>query len=54
MASERVGFKAQVKWLPTDINTTSEIWIDWWGYHFLSTSAIILPSLESVRRMSDD
>jgi len=31
-ASERVGVKLQAKWLPTYINTTSEIWIDWWGY----------------------
>ncbi len=32
MASERVGVKLQGKWFPTYINTTSEIWIDWWGY----------------------
>jgi len=31
-ASERIGLKLQVKWFPTYINTTSEIWIDWWGY----------------------
>ncbi len=31
-ASERVGLRLQAKWLPTYINTTSEIWIDWWGY----------------------
>jgi opacity protein-like surface antigen len=32
MASERVGVKLQGKWFPTYVNTTSEIWIDWWGY----------------------
>ena len=31
-ASERIGIKLQAKWFPTYINTTSEIWIDWWGY----------------------
>ena len=31
-ASERIGVKLQAKWFPTYINTTSEIWVDWWGY----------------------
>ncbi len=31
-ASDRIGLRLQVKWLPTYVNTTSEIWIDWWGH----------------------
>jgi opacity protein-like surface antigen len=32
MFSEKVGLRAQGKWTPTYINTSSEIWVDWWGY----------------------
>ena len=31
-ASEKVGLRAQVKYCPTYINSSNEIWIDWWGY----------------------
>lgn len=30
-ASQMVGLRAQVKWCPTYINSSNEIWIDWWG-----------------------
>jgi hypothetical protein len=29
--SEKIGLRAQVKWCPTYINSSNEIWIDWWG-----------------------
>jgi opacity protein-like surface antigen len=32
MASERVGLRLQGKWNPTYINTSSEVWCDWWGF----------------------
>jgi opacity protein-like surface antigen len=32
MASERVGLRFQGKWIPTYINTSSEVWCDWWGF----------------------
>jgi hypothetical protein len=32
MASERVGFRFQAKWNPTFVNTSSQIWCDWWGF----------------------
>jgi opacity protein-like surface antigen len=32
MASERVGLRFQGKWIPTYINTKSELWCDWWGF----------------------
>jgi outer membrane protein W len=31
-ASEKVGLRAQVKYCPTYINSSNEIWVDWWGY----------------------
>ena len=31
MFSESVGLRALAKWTPTYINTTSAIWVDWWG-----------------------
>jgi outer membrane protein W len=30
-ASQKVGVRAQVKYCPTYINSSSEIWVDWWG-----------------------
>jgi len=29
--SQNVGLRAQGKWAPTYINSSNEIWIDWWG-----------------------
>jgi len=30
-ASEKIGLRVQGKWAPTYINSSNEIWIDWWG-----------------------
>ena len=32
VANERFGFRFQANWIPTYINTKSEVWCDWWGF----------------------
>jgi hypothetical protein len=32
MVNERVGIRLQAKWNPTYINTSSELWVDYWGF----------------------
>lgn len=32
MFTRSVGARLQAKWVPTYINTSSALWIDWWGY----------------------
>ena len=32
MVNERMGIRLQAKWNPTYINTSSELWVDYWGF----------------------
>jgi opacity protein-like surface antigen len=32
MINERMGIRLQAKWNPTYINTSSELWVDYWGF----------------------
>ncbi len=32
MVNERVGIRLQAKWNPTYINSSSELWVDYWGF----------------------
>jgi hypothetical protein len=32
MVNERMGLRFQAKWNPTYINTSSELWVDYWGF----------------------
>lgn len=32
MVNERMGIRLQAKWIPTYINSHSELWVDYWGF----------------------